>query len=67
MMGAERKSAVIAPEVRKLTAYHEGGHAIVAHFTQGTNPTLTLILAYYALVSNLAVTLALLVVLTLAP
>jgi len=38
MMGAERKSAVIAPEVQKLTAYHEGGHAIVAHFTPGAHP-----------------------------
>lgn len=38
MMGAERRSAVIAPEVRKLTAYHEGGHAIVAYFTQGAHP-----------------------------
>ena len=26
MMGNERVSAVIAPEVRKLTAYHEGSH-----------------------------------------
>jgi ATP-dependent metalloprotease len=35
MMGAERTSAVMTSEVRKLTAYHEGGHALVAFFHQG--------------------------------
>lgn len=38
MMGVERRSAVIPLEERKMTAYHEGGHAIVALLTEGHIP-----------------------------
>jgi len=38
MMGVERKSMILTPEERKVTAYHEAGHALVAHFTELSDP-----------------------------
>jgi cell division protease FtsH len=38
MMGAERRSMVMTEEERKLTAYHEAGHAILAYFLPGSDP-----------------------------
>jgi cell division protease FtsH len=38
MMGAERKSMVMTEEEKKMTAYHEGGHAIIALNVPNTDP-----------------------------
>jgi len=38
MMGAERKSMVMTDEEKRLTAYHEGGHALVALNVPATDP-----------------------------
>ena len=37
-LGPEKKSKVMSERARKLTAYHEGGHAIVGHFLKNTDP-----------------------------
>ncbi|MEX0783733.1 MAG: ATP-dependent zinc metalloprotease FtsH [Dehalococcoidia bacterium] len=36
--GPERKSRVMSPHEKKLTAYHEGGHTVVAHFMEHHDP-----------------------------
>ncbi|MCV6639305.1 ATP-dependent zinc metalloprotease FtsH [Candidatus Albibeggiatoa sp. nov. NOAA] len=38
MMGAERKSMVMSDEEKKLTAYHEAGHAIVGRLVPAHDP-----------------------------
>ncbi|MCB9945160.1 MAG: ATP-dependent metallopeptidase FtsH/Yme1/Tma family protein [Geminicoccaceae bacterium] len=38
LMGAERRSMVMSDEEKRLTAYHEGGHAVAAFFTKGAMP-----------------------------
>ncbi|MEP2828022.1 ATP-dependent zinc metalloprotease FtsH [Parvibaculum sp.] len=38
MMGAERRSMVMTEEEKKLTAYHEGGHALVALHMPASDP-----------------------------
>ncbi|MEL6181583.1 MAG: ATP-dependent zinc metalloprotease FtsH, partial [Myxococcota bacterium] len=38
LMGAERKSAIISDKEKRVTAYHEAGHAIVAKLQPGADP-----------------------------
>jgi cell division protease FtsH len=38
MMGTERKSLLITDEEKRLTAYHEAGHVLVAKFTPKSDP-----------------------------
>ncbi|MBU2498202.1 MAG: ATP-dependent zinc metalloprotease FtsH [Proteobacteria bacterium] len=38
LMGTERKSMIISEEQKKMTAYHESGHTIVAKLLPGTDP-----------------------------
>lgn len=38
MMGVERKSMIVTPKEKKVTAYHEAGHALVAYYTEGADP-----------------------------
>ena len=37
-MGVGRSSTLISEESKLVTAFHEGGHALVALLTQGANP-----------------------------
>jgi cell division protease FtsH len=38
LMGAERRSLVITEEEKKVTAYHEAGHALISLLTPGSDP-----------------------------
>ncbi len=38
MMGAERRSMIISTKEKKITAYHEAGHALVAWLLEDTDP-----------------------------
>ncbi|MFB3895482.1 MAG: ATP-dependent zinc metalloprotease FtsH [bacterium] len=38
MMGPERKSRVISEQEKKVTAYHEAGHALINRLIPGTDP-----------------------------
>jgi cell division protease FtsH len=38
LMGKERRSIILSEEEKRTTAYHEGGHALVAKLLPGTDP-----------------------------
>ena len=38
MLGPERKSRILNPKEKEITAYHEAGHALVAHQTPHADP-----------------------------
>ncbi|KKS78501.1 MAG: ATP-dependent zinc metalloprotease FtsH, partial [Parcubacteria group bacterium GW2011_GWD1_42_9] len=38
MLGPERKSHLLSEREKKITAYHEAGHALVAHFMPAADP-----------------------------
>ncbi len=38
MMGIQRRSMILSDEEKRLTAYHEAGHALVASLTPGADP-----------------------------
>ena len=38
LMGAERRSMIITDKEKRITAYHEAGHALVAWMLPGTDP-----------------------------
>lgn len=38
LMGTERRSMIISDEEKKITAYHEAGHTVIARLLPGTDP-----------------------------
>ncbi len=38
ILGPERKSSILSEKEKKITAYHEAGHALVGHFLPHTDP-----------------------------
>jgi cell division protease FtsH len=38
LMGTERRSLILSDEEKRVTAYHEAGHALVARLIPGTDP-----------------------------
>lgn len=66
-MGPERKSRIPDEEANMITAYHEGGHTIVAHYTQDAHPLHKVVIRFYLPLMKLYLNLTFVTQVTIIP
>src|SRR5437763_1113246 len=55
MMGAERRSMIISEKDKKITAWHEAGHALVAKLTEHNDPVHKVVTEQYSRAKQLLI------------